>query len=544
MVVFNAMTATGLYLLFALLALSGVAVGTYALARLDSRGAVEIAGIGFIHALTVFMQLLEFWAPTIEGKIFWDDAQWVPLLLWLVFFMRLAVMYAEYPRATVRTITIAFAALWLALLPAILTAGMHDLVRSGERLVQLGPIIGLTYELGLISYVLSAASLLGLLAAFLLLAARLRSVAPFHRPLLPLLLIAMVVPILGGVVSVAGVTIGPFRDFLPFTFTISTLLLGGALVRLGLLEHPPIPRSAVLTAMSEPLVVIDDELLIVDANPAALRALAIPESAIIHESLSDYVSDPGVELRTERATGQRISAAKGRQGRFEWDSRAFRVGAKRYWVIVFHDISTIEALEQVAMAKEDELRGLVEKLGSYPDEHAIVRQIHHQVRNNLQILASLSRIDTTSSGGPARTRFLDRIDAVAAAFEIIDHDSPFAPVDLGKYLAGIVHAHSRQDRPLEMTSARIERPVDRALPLGLLLNEIIGSSQNLLKPRGHITLEQIEGDADKLRLRIVREGGGAVSFTPSDVVEALVSQIGGRLSVNENQIEIVVDGLR
>lgn len=83
------------------------------------------------------------------------------------------------------------------------------------------------------------------------------------------LLIGMVLPWAGNILSMIGFTPFPGLDLTPFLFTISGLFFMVALFRFGLLDIKPIAYSQLMQNLTDGVIILDNTNRIVDYNPAA-----------------------------------------------------------------------------------------------------------------------------------------------------------------------------------------------------------------------------------------------------------------------------------
>ncbi len=84
-----------------------------------------------------------------------------------------------------------------------------------------------------------------------------------------LLLIAVVLPWSGNIMSMLGFTPFPGLDLTPFLFTLSGLFFMLALFRFGLLDIKPIAQSQLMENLLDGVIILDKTNRIVDYNPAA-----------------------------------------------------------------------------------------------------------------------------------------------------------------------------------------------------------------------------------------------------------------------------------
>jgi PAS domain S-box-containing protein len=206
-------------------------------------------------------------------------------------------------------------------------------------------------------------------------------------------------------------------------------------------------------------------------------------------------------------------------------------------------ISDITERKQAEAALESSLREKV----------ALLNEVHHRVKNNLQVITSLLRMEARRSEHPTTKIVLDemrkRILSMALLHESLYRTGTFASVDLGAYLKELASQSFRASvvrlgsvrLQLEMTSVQIE--MDQALPCGLLVNELISNSLKHGFPGGRsgevrVELQPVDG-GPQVRLRVGDTGVGLpVDFEAKrgmslglQLVSDLVRQIDGRLEI-------------
>lgn len=189
---------------------------------------------------------------------------------------------------------------------------------------------------------------------------------------------------------------------------------------------------------------------------------------------------------------------------------------------------------------------------SLAERTALLNEVHHRVKNNLQVITSLLRLEIGRSNQPdTRTVLNDmtgRIRAMALLHESLYRSGTFAQADLGQYLQKVGQQGFRANAPagtalrLEMELASVLVSLDMAGPFGLLVNELISNSLKHGFP---------QGQAGVVRLTLKPDGGTRWSLCVSDtgvglqddfdircadslgmqLVSDLTQQIGGTLQV-------------
>jgi two-component sensor histidine kinase len=170
----------------------------------------------------------------------------------------------------------------------------------------------------------------------------------------------------------------------------------------------------------------------------------------------------------------------------------------------------------------------------------LAQEIHHRVKNNLQTVASLLRLQARGDAVDARRALDDsvnRILAIAAVHEVLTERRDES-VDLGELLerlrAMLVQGLGA-DKRVEAALTPVTLEGGRATALALVFSELL---QNALEHGGQsvrIELAQRNGD---VVLAIADDGGGiddAPQGTGLSIVDALVrDELGGTLSLSDD----------
>jgi two-component sensor histidine kinase len=119
--------------------------------------------------------------------------------------------------------------------------------------------------------------------------------------------------------------------------------------------------------------------------------------------------------------------------------------------------------------------------------------VHHRVKNNLQVITSLLRLEA-ARGTQAETKIVlgemqARIRSMALLHESLYRANSFAQVDLGAYLKQLSQQAFRASADsgtvrLEQDMVQVPVSLDQATPAGLLVNELISNSLKHAFPQG------------------------------------------------------------
>ena len=170
----------------------------------------------------------------------------------------------------------------------------------------------------------------------------------------------------------------------------------------------------------------------------------------------------------------------------------------------------ISAWIVVLLRRDEETRSELSK--ALQQNEMLLREVHHRVKNNLQIVASLIRLQP---GPPeAKTEMARRIAAMSAVHEQLYLSDQIGRLDVGDYLRKLVdNLAETYGRRTAVTYDldRIGAEIELALPLGLVVSEITSNAFKHAFPDGRVaslTVELKRQDEDQARLRISDNGVG------------------------------------
>ncbi len=133
-------------------------------------------------------------------------------------------------------------------------------------------------------------------------------------------------------------------------------------------------------------------------------------------------------------------------------------------------------------------------LASLQEKEVLLKEIHHRVKNNLQIVSSLLHLQAESINDPRlRDAFDDsqrRVRSMALIHEQLYRSPDLAHIDFDEYVNGLlVYLRRSQVGPGGQVQFRVQieqvtLELDRAIPLGLMVNELVTNSLKYAFPPG------------------------------------------------------------
>jgi PAS domain S-box-containing protein len=314
---------------------------------------------------------------------------------------------------------------------------------------------------------------------------------------------------------------------------------------------------SVVDAMTAGIVVHDQDGVIVASNAAAERILGLtvdqmmgrtsldPRWRAIREDGSPFPGEehPGwVTLRTgEPRTGVTMGVHKP-SGELTWISinsrRVTPLGEEGAYSVVasFTDIT------EKKLADERVLASLREK-------EVLLKEVHHRVKNNLQIVTSLLYLQAMRADDARLGELLresrDRIASIALVHQQLYEAPELSRIPFDTYVRDLAaslyrsYGVSPERIALRVAADGLVLSVGTAVPCGLVLNELLSNALKYAFPDGRsgtISIElALEGDT--FRLRVSDDGVGlpddlerrARTSLGMKLIERLAAQLGATL---------------
>jgi PAS domain S-box-containing protein len=197
------------------------------------------------------------------------------------------------------------------------------------------------------------------------------------------------------------------------------------------------------------------------------------------------------------------------------------------------------------------------------EKEALLKEVHHRVKNNLQLICSLLRLQSKEAADEAVLRLFrkseERIRTLALVHERLYRSASLSTIDFGEYLHDLVSQLIRtvNSSPIpidvEYSVVDLEFPIDTAITCGLIVNELVTNSMKHSKS---------EHESKKLRVGLERRDdsvvisvwdNGTTTLSPGVVdqsaslglslVRTLSRQLGGSVKVTQDggvQFDVII----
>ena len=193
---------------------------------------------------------------------------------------------------------------------------------------------------------------------------------------------------------------------------------------------------------------------------------------------------------------------------------------------------------------------------SLQEKEVLLKEIHHRVKNNLQMIYSLLSLQSQYADDPTTLEALrdsqNRIRSMALIHEKLYQSTNLADIDFGEYLRSLAsHLHRSyavKDRNVRLvvSTAPIRLGIDTALPCALIASELISNALKhafVGRPEGVLRVNIGTDDRGTIRLEVADDGvglrhvgqGSSPATLGMQLVDGLVRQLNGTLTTDNTQ---------
>ncbi|MFA9390906.1 MAG: histidine kinase dimerization/phosphoacceptor domain -containing protein [Prolixibacteraceae bacterium] len=194
----------------------------------------------------------------------------------------------------------------------------------------------------------------------------------------------------------------------------------------------------------------------------------------------------------------------------------------------------------------------------------LLRELNHRVKNNLQMVASLLSLHSRQlKGHPAAEALMEgkyRVEALTLIHQKLYRDDVDTKIDLKDYIEELSQnlvMNFNKDFKLELYLVPFIMKIDKAIPLGLILNELLTNSLKYGKAEGKQPVLKISIQKLPEHVLLIIEDNGTglpvdFDFKRTDsfglkLVHSLINQLGGKIdwsSENGTQWTITLNTIK
>ncbi|MGJ3236879.1 tetratricopeptide repeat-containing sensor histidine kinase [Marivirga sp.] len=187
------------------------------------------------------------------------------------------------------------------------------------------------------------------------------------------------------------------------------------------------------------------------------------------------------------------------------------------------------------------------------ENELLLKEIHHRVKNNLELVKSLISLQSAQIDDPATKEAMmasqNRVQSMGIIHQKLYQGTNLGSIEMKDYFLnlseGILDTFNAEEKvKIECAMENLELDVDTAVPIGLIVNELLTNALKYAFPKNeqgtiYISLEKNE---DNLKLKVKDNGVGKVlgialqgTGFGSQLVKLLTEQLNGKMQEHNDQ---------
>jgi PAS domain S-box-containing protein len=209
------------------------------------------------------------------------------------------------------------------------------------------------------------------------------------------------------------------------------------------------------------------------------------------------------------------------------------------------------SLQVLGVSADITARKLAEEITkkSLQEKELLLKEIHHRVKNNLQIIVSLLKLQSRYVKDPKDLNIFNssrsRVETMSLIHEKLYKSRDISDIDLGGYIKDLVshilkaYNVNHEEISFSLIADEVKLSIDTAIPCGLIINELVNNILKYAFPpgyKGRIEIK-IKKSSDDIILEVSDNGVGIPSsfdINNSDslglqLVDTLIKQISGNV---------------
>ncbi|MBT8290289.1 MAG: histidine kinase, partial [Muriicola sp.] len=296
----------------------------------------------------------------------------------------------------------------------------------------------------------------------------------------------------------------------------------------------------------------ENQALYLKKNVRIRDSLEVNESSIKRQQIAAIISEENLEDSRRMINLQKLEMEQTRSDMAAMDERTNLVFISLIFTLlgfaglVFAYLKSIKNQRLIAEQKHIIENALVEK-------DSLLKEIHHRVKNNLQMVSSLLSLQTKNTRSKAAIEALEegksRVKAMALIHQKLYQNDDLSVIEMQGYIESLVNSvqsvfkKGGHNINITIDAEGVELDIDRAIPFGLILNELVSNSFKYAFPE--------DKNNGKIYIHLRKNGDqGFFEYTdngiglPDDTDERTNSSMGIRLMnrlVNQLQSTLNID---
>jgi PAS domain S-box-containing protein len=377
-----------------------------------------------------------------------------------------------------------------------------------------------------------------------------------------LILLGLIITVILALLTEPGLLSGSVQAWIPQLTSLGFVIECGV-VALAIWRHklfalsPTTAAESIMETLADSVLLVDPDGQIVAVNDSSLELLGYKERELIYQPVAGILPDRKAHRSEDSITEQLAGIGSANQ------LETVFVAKSGQEIPISLSTSTVQDDEDVEHGVVYVARDLTQRKRaeeqieqSLREKEVLLREVHHRVKNNLQLISSLLMLQSeeTQDEGTARALRIsrNRIQSMAVIHETLYQSEYLARIDLAECIRNLVDhlAHSydvdAETISTEVDIGQVSLSADLVVQCGLLINELISNAFKHAFPAGRtgkLSVSIHPGAGDIVILTVSDNGVSLppdVSFPKADslglqLVSMLIQQLAGEIEVDRSK---------
>ena len=203
-----------------------------------------------------------------------------------------------------------------------------------------------------------------------------------------------------------------------------------------------------------------------------------------------------------------------------------------------NDLVTVRRIGSLFAMAINHIRNENRILASLHEKEVLIKELHHRVKNNMQVVSSLLALQSRKVDDERYRKYFEesqnRIHAMAMVHEKLYRSEDMARVDFSEYIRDLTrhlfYTYNINPRAirLHLDVAEIYLGIDTAIPCAMIINELVSNSLEHAFPggrEGNLTVRLHRNDGGMHILTVTDDGVGIPEDFSIDKLQTLGMQI-------------------
>jgi two-component system, sensor histidine kinase PdtaS len=301
------------------------------------------------------------------------------------------------------------------------------------------------------------------------------------------------------------------------------------------------PLARILDLAEDAIISIDADQRIILFNQGAERIFGYQRDEILGKSLNTLLPARFIEAHRHhieefaaspvaaRTMAERREIFGRRKGGIDFPAEASISKAKVedgwLFTVILRDVTQRKIADEAIRA-------------SLREKEVLLKEIHHRVKNNLQVVSSLLGLQSrTIEDSAVRKMFQEsqnRVHSMALIHESLYQSRNLSEIDFPAYIHQLTdhlfRSYGVDSKRVQLAASidELRLTIDTAVPCGLIVNELVSNCLKYAFPGGRsgkIQIEMREDDNHRIRLAVTDDGVGL----PDGAGQAAAKSLGLKL---------------